>query len=441
MVEIKGAFGHRRRKLEEIRAMAKVLVIGAGGREHALCWRLGKSPQVKQVFCAPGNGGIAEDASCVALQTPEEIIDFCRKNAIGLVVIGPEQPLVDGLADRLQTAGIPVFGPSRGAAQLEGSKGFMKSICRTYGIPTAEYGFFTAAQEAKQFLKGKHYPLVVKADGLAAGKGVIIAQDAKEAEAAIDGMFSGQFGDSGRSVVIEEFLEGEEVSFFALSDGSSAIEFGFAQDHKRAYDRDKGPNTGGMGAYSPTPVMTPELCEQVMQTIILPTVSAMKKEGNPFRGVLFAGLMLTRQGPKLLEYNVRFGDPETQALMARFSGDLYQTLLACAAGELNKADIAFSQDAGVCVVMAAKGYPGDYKKGSVIKNLDKAAAMTGVKVFHAGTEKRGADLISSGGRVLGVTATGSNIAQAQIRAYQAVDAIDWPEGFCRRDIAWRAIKP
>ncbi len=422
--------------------MANVLVIGSGGSEHALCWRLKQSPSVEKVFCAPGNGGIAEDVTCVAFKTPEEIIEFCKKNAIGLVVIGPEQPLVEGLADKLAAAGIAAFGPSARAAQLEGSKGFMKNICKKYGIPTAAYGYFTDAASAKKFLAGQACPIVVKADGLAAGKGVIIAQDKREAEAAIDDMFTGKIGDSGKSVVIEEFLEGEEVSFFALCDGETAVEFGYAQDHKRAYDGDQGPNTGGMGAYSPAPVMTDALRKTVMQGIIVPTVEAMKKEGCPFKGVLFAGLMLTQQGPKLLEYNARFGDPETQALMMRFDGDLYQVLLACS----TKADAGtdetcpFSPQAAVCVVMAAKGYPGTYDKGSVIKGLDKAGAIDGVKIFHAGTEKRGQDIVATGGRVLGVTALGATIAEAREKAYQAVDAIDWPEGFCRRDIGWRAIK-
>jgi len=420
--------------------MANVLVIGSGGREHALCWRLGKSPSVEKVFCAPGNGGIAEDATCVALKTPEEIIKFCKEQSIGLVVIGPEQPLVEGLADKLAAAGIPTFGPSKMAAQLEGSKGFTKTLCKKYNIPTADYGYFTEALSAKDFLHGKHYPLVVKADGLAAGKGVVIAQTKQEALTAVGEMFSGQFGDSGKSVVIEEFLEGEEVSFFALSDGNTAVTFGYAQDHKRAYDGDKGPNTGGMGTYAPTPVMNDALAKTVMETIILPTATAMKKEGAPFKGVLFAGLMLTKKGPQLLEYNARFGDPETQVLMARFSGDLYETLLAVANGQLEKANISFSPQHAVCVVMAAKGYPGAYERGTIIRGLDKAAAITDVKIFHAGTEKRGGEFVAVGGRVLGVTATGNTTAEAQAKAYQAVDFIDWPQGFCRRDIAWRALK-
>ncbi|MDE3060141.1 MAG: phosphoribosylamine--glycine ligase, partial [Pseudomonadota bacterium] len=335
--------------------MAKVLVIGSGGREHALCWRLKQSPSVEQVFCAPGNGGIAEDVTCVSLKTPQEIIAFCKERAIGLVVIGSEQPLVEGWADRLAAEGISVFGPSFSAARLEGSKGFMKGICQKYDIPTAAYGFFRHDEfdKAKDFLwhqYGQNKNIVIKADGLAAGKGVYIPTNLQEAIKILTSMLSGDLaGDSGKTVVIEEFLEGEEVSFFALSDGETAVEFGYAQDHKRAYDGDQGPNTGGMGAYSPAPIMTPALRKTVMETIIYPTVAAMKKEGHPFKGVLFAGLMLTKSGPKLLEYNVRFGDPETQALMMRFKGDLYSVLLACANGKV--LDLVGSEDTScaVCV--------------------------------------------------------------------------------------------
>lgn len=420
--------------------MNHVLVIGSGGREHALCWRLAQSPSVKQVFCAPGNGGIAEVATCVTLRSPQDIIRFCKENSIALVVIGPEQPLVEGLADSLSAQGIPVFGPSKLAAQLEGSKGFMKAICSKYRIPTAAYGFFTALSEAKAFLKDKTYPLVIKADGLAAGKGVVIAATQKEAEEALSGMFAGLFGESGKSVVIEEFLQGEEVSYFALCDGNNAVEFGFAQDHKRVFDGDLGPNTGGMGAYSPAPIMTPPMREIVMQTIILPTLKGMKNEGCPFKGVLFAGLMLTDDGPILLEYNVRFGDPETQALMARFDADLYLALLACSTGGLDKVKISFRKEAALCIVMAANGYPGNYDKGTLIRGTEKANAIDDVMVFHAGTELRNGQLISAGGRVLGVTAIGATIAEAQTKGYKAVDLIDWPEGFCRRDIGWRAIQ-
>lgn len=417
----------------------EVLVIGSGGREHALCWKLSQSDAVSKVYCAPGNGGIAQVAECVHIKTAKEIADFCVRQAVGLVVIGPEQPLVDGLGDDLRAAGITVFGPSKKAAQLEASKGFTKALCRKYNIPTAAYETFTDAASAKAYLKKQACPIVVKADGLAAGKGVIIAQDMKEAEAAVEGMMSGAFGQAGRKVVIEEFLEGEEVSFFALCDGKNAIPFGAAQDHKRAFDGDQGPNTGGMGAYSPAPVFTPVLQAEVMETIILPTVRAMQQEGAPFQGVLFAGLMLTQRGPKLLEYNARFGDPETQVLMRRMEGDLYPVLLACAQGKLGGVEVRMKKDAALCVVMAAKGYPGAYGKGSVIRGLDEASQQNGVVVFHAGTEKRGADIMAAGGRVLGVTALGPTIAEAQKNAYAAVDRIDWPEGFCRRDIGWRAV--
>jgi phosphoribosylamine--glycine ligase len=419
--------------------MNNVLVIGSGGREHALCWRLAQSPSVAKVFCSPGNGGIGEEFACVALASHAEIIDFCKKERIALVVIGPEQPLVEGLADALAAAGIAVFGPQAKAARLEGSKGFMKELCKNYHIPTAAYGFFDNVSDAKQFLEGKSYPIVVKADGLAAGKGVIIAQDKAEALAAIDDMFSGKIA-GGAQVVIEEFLEGEEVSFFALCDGDNAVAFGSAQDHKRAYDGDKGPNTGGMGTYAPLHFFTDALQKTVMETIIFPTVAAMKKEGCPFKGVLFAGLMLTKDGPKLLEYNVRFGDPETQVLMARFEGDLYALLLACSTGRLAEAKAAFGKEAAICVVMAAKGYPGAYEKNTVIKNLGKAGTISGVKIFHAGTKKDGGEMLSVGGRVLGITATGDTLKEAQARAYQAIDLLDWPQGFCRRDIGWRGVK-
>ena len=417
-----------------------ILIIGGGGREHALAWRLKQSPSIGKLFCAPGNAGIAEDVECVSLPTNDEIWGFCRKHAIDLVVIGPEQPLVDGMSDRLRDFGIIVFGPSQKAATLEGSKVFMKELCKKYHIPTAAYGSFTDAKSAKAFLQGKAYPIVVKADGLAAGKGVVIAVNAREAESAIDDMMNGQFGESGKKLVIEEFLDGEEVSFFALSDGETAREFGHAQDHKRVGDGDKGPNTGGMGTYSPLPLMSDALRETVMQTIILPTVAAMRAEGMPYLGVLFAGLMITETGPKLIEYNVRFGDPETQSLMMRFNGDLAQALHACATGDLQNADLSFDARPALCVVMASEGYPAAYEKGTLIRGLDKANDMSDVKVFHAGTEKKGDDFAAAGGRVLGVCALGETLKDAQQKAYAAVDVIDWPEGFCRRDIGWRSIR-
>lgn len=419
--------------------MNNVLVIGGGGREHAICFRLAKSPSVAQVFCANGNAGIAADATCVNLSSHADIISFCHKEKIALVVVGPEQPLVEGLSDALRAEGISVFGASKAAAQLEGSKGFMKNLCHKYGIPTAAYGFFADKNEAIAFLEGKNFPIVVKADGLAAGKGVIIAENKAEAVAAVEDMFSGEFGAAGAQVVIEEFLDGKEASFFALCDGKTAVEFGSAQDHKRAYDGDKGPNTGGMGTYSPPPIVTDEIRTEVMEKIINPTMAAMEQEGSPFSGVLFAGLMLTKDGVKLLEYNVRFGDPETQSLMLRFDGDLYALLKSCADGKVDSSLISFSPKSAVCVVMAANGYPAAYEKGSVIRGLEQAGAIENVKIFHAGTAKNeNGEFISVGGRVLGVTALGDTIKQAQENAYKAVDMINWPEGFCRRDIAWQA---
>ncbi|MDX2113962.1 MAG: phosphoribosylamine--glycine ligase [Alphaproteobacteria bacterium] len=443
--------------------MNNVLIIGSGGREHALSWRLKQSPSVARVFCSPGNAGIAEDVTCVALGSFDEIAAFCKKEAITLVVVGPEQPLVDGLSDHLRAQGIAVFGPSAKAAQLEGSKGFMKELCRKYNIPTAAYGFFDNISDAKQFIAGKSYPLVIKADGLAAGKGVVIAQHEAEAQTALSDMFSGKIA-GGSQVIIEEFLDGEELSFFALADGERAVYFGAAQDHKRAYDGDAGPNTGGMGTYAPPSLATSALVKEVMTSIIEPTLAAMKAEGAPFTGVLFAGLMLTKDGPKLLEYNVRFGDPETQSLMRLYEEDLFALLLSCANGELKPSPSGrglgegyggSAQTSGsphpnllpegegisaVCIVMAAKGYPGAYDKGSVIRGLDKAGALPGVKVFHAGTSLKDGNIIATGGRVLGITATANSLREAQALAYQAVDLIDWPEGFCRRDIGWRALK-
>lgn len=419
--------------------MSKVLVIGGGGREHALCWRLKKSASVSHIFCAPGNAGIEEEATCVPLSSHDEIINFCKTENIALVVVGPEQPLVDGLSDALRAEKIPVFGCSEKAARLEGSKVFTKNLCSKYNIPTAAYGVFTGEKEAVNFLKDKKFPIVLKADGLAAGKGVIIAQDEKEALETVKNMFSGQFGMAGKQVVIEEFLEGKEASFFALCDGKKAVEFAYAQDHKRAYDGDTGPNTGGMGTYSPAPIVTDQIRKEIMEKIIHPTMQAMEKECCPFSGILFAGLMLTGNGVKLIEYNVRFGDPEAQSLMLRFNGDLFKLLLSCATGAVDEKLISFTEQAAVCVVMAARGYPGTYQKGSVISGLDKAATVPDVKIFHAGTARKDGEIISVGGRVLGVSALGDTIKEAQVNAYKAVDLIDWKEGFCRRDIAWQGI--
>jgi phosphoribosylamine--glycine ligase len=418
-----------------------VLLIGGGGREHALAWKLKQSPLLDTLYCAPGNAGIEQLARCVKLDAAdhEAVVRFCKETDIGLVVIGPEASLVAGLADDLAAAGIKVFGPSREAAQLEGSKGFTKDLCAEYGIPTAGYARFSAADAAKAYVAEQSTPLVVKADGLAAGKGVAIAQTREEANAAIDACFSGAFGAAGAEVVIEEFLDGEEASFFALVDGETALPLVAAQDHKRVFDGDRGPNTGGMGAYSPAPIMTEALAAQVMQKIIEPTVRAMRARGTPFMGVLYAGLMIKNGAPKLIEYNVRFGDPEAQVLMLRLKSDLLPALLAVAEGRLHGVRLDWHDDAALCVVMAAKGYPGTYRKGSEIKGLDAASADPDVQIFHAGTKREASRIVADGGRVLGVTARGRDIREAQARAYAAVDKIDWPEGFCRRDVGHRAV--
>ena len=419
-----------------------VLLIGGGGREHALAWKLAQSPVLGRLYCAPGNAGIADVAELAGLDVSDHaaVAAFCTDKQIGLVVVGPEAPLVAGLADDLESAGIPVFGPSKAASALEGSKGYTKDLCAEYGIPTAAYGRFTDAASAKSYLSGQALPIVIKADGLAAGKGVVIAETHAEAEDAIEACFQGAFGDAGAEVVIEEFLTGEEASFFALVDGETALPLATAQDHKRAYDGDQGPNTGGMGAYSPAPVMTPDLCARVMDEIVLPTVKAMKARGTPFKGVLYAGLMIQDGAPKLIEYNVRFGDPEAQVLMMRLKSDLLPALLGTAQGQLGGMTLAWHDDAALCVVMAANGYPGAYEKGTEIKRLDAASVEDDAVVFHAGTVRDGNRILATGGRVLGVTARGADIAQAQARAYAVVDTIDWPGGFCRRDIGWRAVK-
>jgi len=418
-----------------------ILLIGGGGREHALAWKIAASPLVTRLYCAPGNAGIAREAEIVALDVADHgaVIAFCKDRDIALVVVGPEAPLVAGLVDDLAAAGIRAFGPGRFAAQLEGSKGFTKDLCRAHGIPTAAYERFTEAAPAKDYIRAQGAPIVVKADGLAAGKGVVVAMTLDEALAAVDMMFAGDLGDAGAELVVEEFLEGEEASFFALCDGETALPFGTAQDHKRVFDGDTGPNTGGMGAYSPAPVMTPDLEQRAMDDIVLPTLAAMRAAGAPYKGVLYAGLMLTKDGPKLIEYNVRFGDPECQVLMLRLASDIVPALLAACDGQLGHFDVRWRDDPALTVVMAAQGYPGLYEKGSVIGGLDDAAACEGVEIFHAGTVEQDGKILASGGRVLNVSASGKTVAQAQARAYAAVDIIDWPQGFCRRDIGWRAV--
>jgi phosphoribosylamine--glycine ligase len=419
-----------------------ILLIGSGGREHALAWKIAASPLVTKLWCVPGNAGIAREAECVALDVANHaaVIEFCKKNEVELVVVGPETPLAAGIGDDLTAAGIKAFGPGREAAQLEGSKGFTKDLCSEFNIPTGAYRRFDNAADARAYVRAQGAPIVVKADGLAAGKGVVVAKTLAEAEAAIAMMFEGAFGAAGAEVVIEEFLSGREISFFALCDGETAIPLASAQDHKRVFDHDQGPNTGGMGAYSPTPFVTGEVHDQIMSRIILPTVAGMKKRGMPFRGVLYAGVMLTEQGPKLFEYNVRFGDPECQVLMLRMMSDIVPAFLAACDGELKHFDLRWYDEPALTVVMAAKGYPGDYKKGTRIDGLDDAAKVDGVEIFHAGTVAKDGAILANGGRVLNVCAIGKTVTEAQARAYQAIDAIRWPDGFCRRDIAWQAVE-
>jgi phosphoribosylamine--glycine ligase len=419
-----------------------ILLLGSGGREHALAWKMAASPLTDRLVCAPGNAGIAREAECVALDIADHaaVIGFCRANAIDFVVVGPEGPLCAGIVDDLEAAGIKAFGPSRAAAQLEGSKGFTKDLCRSNRIPTAAYERFRAAEPARAYVRARGTPIVIKADGLAAGKGVIVAPNLAEAEAAIDMMLGGGLGDAGAEVVVEEFLDGEEASFFALCDGDTAIPLASAQDHKRAFDGDTGPNTGGMGAYSPAPIVNAAMSAQVMREIVLPTLAAMKAMGTPFKGVLYAGLMITAEGPKLIEYNVRFGDPECQVLMLRLMSDLVPALLASRDGVLKSLDLRWYREAALTVVMAARGYPGSYGKGSVIDGLDDAAAVEGVEIFHAGTKTEGGRILANGGRVLNVSALGGTVREARARAYEAISRIRWPEGFYRQDIGWRAVE-
>jgi phosphoribosylamine--glycine ligase len=419
-----------------------ILILGSGGREHALAWKMAASPLADRLYCAPGNAGIAQEAECVALDLADHgaVIAFCKTNKIDLVVVGPEVPLVAGIVDDLEGAGIKTFGPSKWAARLEGSKGFTKDLCKANKIPTAGYERFKGAAAAKDYVRRKGAPIVVKADGLAAGKGVVVAETVAEAEAAIDMMFTGGLGKPAWEIVIEDCLVGEEASFFALCDGETAIALASAQDHKRVGDGDKGPNTGGMGAYSPAPIMTAEMNQRVMNEIIHPTVRAMQAMGAPYKGVLFAGLMITKDGPQLIEYNVRFGDPECQVLILRLMSDLVPALLAARDGQLKNFDLRWYDDAALTVVMAAKGYPGNYERGTLIEGLDAAAQVEGVEIFHAGTKAEANRILANGGRVLNVCARGKSVREAQQRAYAAVDKIKWPGGFCRRDIGWQAVK-
>ena len=420
----------------------KVLVVGAGGREHALSWAIARSPRCDKLFCAPGNAGIREVAECVDIADNDikGLVAFAKAESIDLVVIGPEAPLVLGLADALEDVGIKAFGPSAAAAELEGSKGYMKDALAKYGIPTAEYDRFDECDAAKEYIMRKGAPIVVKTDGLAAGKGVILCHNVNEAYAAIDHMMTERaFGDAGEEVIIEEFLTGEEASFFALVDGTTAVPLASAQDHKAVHEGDTGPNTGGMGAYSPAPVIDAAMEQVIMDTVIQPLIDGMAADGRPYKGVLFAGLMVTGDKVKTLEFNVRFGDPECQVLMARLESDILDALEASADGTLDKIKLKWRKESALVVVMAANGYPGKYAKGSEIKDLDAASKMKDVVVFHAGTKADGDKVLSNGGRVLGVTAIGENVRDAQQNAYDAVDAIDWDGGFCRRDIGWRAI--
>jgi phosphoribosylamine--glycine ligase len=422
----------------------RFLVVGGGGREHSLCWAISASPLCTKLYCAPGNAGIAQVAECIDVAA-EDIagqVALARREKIDFVVVGPEVPLAMGLADRFTEAGIKVFGPSQKAAQLESSKGFTKELCKRHNIPTGAYERFTDAEKAAAYIKAQGAPIVVKADGLAAGKGVVVAETVEQAiEAARDMLSGNRFGTAGASVVIEEFLVGEEMSFFALSDGEHVLPLIAAQDHKRAFDNDKGPNTGGMGAYSPAPIFDAAMQKRTMDEIILPTARAMAADGMPFKGVFYAGLMITAQGPKIFEYNCRFGDPECQVMMMRLKSDLVPALIACADGGLKHFDLRWSNDSALTVVMAANGYPDAYQKGTEIRGLDAAGKVEGVQIFHAGTKfgPDGKRVLANGGRVLNVTAMAPTVEEARNRAYRAVDLIDWPEGFCRRDIAWRVV--
>ncbi|HKG99573.1 MAG TPA: phosphoribosylamine--glycine ligase, partial [Bradyrhizobium sp.] len=413
-----------------------ILLLGSGGREHALAWKIAASPLVTKLWCAPGNAGIAREAECVPLDINDHaaVIEFCKGNAVDFVVVGPDAPIAAGIVDDLNAAGFKAFGPTKAAGRLESSKKFTKALCRAEQIPTAAYEHFTDRESAKAYIRKQGAPIVVKADGLAAGKGVVVAMTDEQALAAVDMMFGGGLGDAGAEVVIEEFMQGEEASFFALCDGDNALPLATAQDHKRAFDGDKGPNTGGMGAYSPAPVMTEAMCARVMEEMIKPTLRTLRAMGSPYKGVLYAGVMVTKDGPKLVEYNARFGDPECQVLMLRMMSDILPALIACADGQLKNFSLRWFDDAALAVIMATKGYPGDYGKGSVIRGLDDAAKVEEVEIFHAGTVSKDGHIVANGGRVLNVCATGKTVTEAQRRAYAAVELINWPEGFCRHDI-------
>lgn len=416
----------------------RVLVVGQGGREHTLCIKIAKSPLCEKLFCAPGNAGISEVADCISISSENTagLLDFCKQSAIDFVVIGPENPLVAGLADLLESNGIPVFGPSKMAARLEGSKGFTKEFCVAHNIPTAAFKRFTDAAEAKSYIRSQGTPIVIKADGLAAGKGVTVAQSYEDALAAVEAALIGnKFGEAGREIVIEECLTGKEFSFFAFLDGSSVLPLATAQDYKRVGDGDKGPNTGGMGACSPAMGLPENIEQEMMKTVILPTVEGMKKIGSPYKGILYAGMMLTEDGPKLIEYNVRFGDPECQALLIRMNNDLLPILIATREGKLADVELSWNQDSSICVVLAAEGYPGTPKKGSIISGLAEAAAGDpDVQILHAATKFHGNNIVADGGRVLNIVAHAPTIDQARAKAYAVIDKIHWPEGFCRRDI-------
>jgi len=418
-----------------------LLLVGSGGREHALAWAFSASPLISKLYCAPGNAGIAEVAECVPIAATalDDLLAFAKEQRIDFAVIGPEAPLVAGIADLFEAAGIKTFGPSQKASLIEGSKAFVKDLCAEYGIPTAAFKNCSDIASAKTFAATLPLPVVIKADGLAQGKGVIIAETRETANEAIEAMFGGAFGSAGDEVVIEEFLEGEELSFFALTDGTHVLPLAGAQDHKRVSDGDVGPNTGGMGAYSPAPILTDELKAEILDRIIQPTVDAMRARGTPYMGVLFAGLMITRDGPKLIEYNCRFGDPECQVLMMRLKSDILPALIAAHDGVLNNVDLRWTDEVALAVVIASRGYPGSYDKGSEIRGLANASSIPNVQIFHAGTEERDGKILAVGGRVLNVSALGSDVREAQSRAYEALSHIDWPNGFCRHDIGWRAI--